>query len=75
VLLISGDADTRCNPMHARKMTARLQAATTSVHPVLLDYKTDWGHTPVQPRSVRLDALTDRLAFVCHELGVEVTGE
>jgi protease II len=56
-------------------MTARLQAATTSVHPFLLDYKTDWGHTPVQPRSVRLDALTDRLAFVCHELGVEVTGE
>ena len=26
VLLISGDADTRCNPMHARKMAARLQA-------------------------------------------------
>ena len=75
VLLISGDADTRCNPMHARKMTARLQAATTSEHPILLDYKTAWGHTPVQPRSVRLDALTDRLAFICHELGVEVTQE
>ena len=29
VLLISGDADTRCNPMHARKMAARLQAATS----------------------------------------------
>ena len=25
VLLISGDADTRCNPMHARKMAARLR--------------------------------------------------
>ena len=33
VLLISGDADTRCNPMHARKMAARLQAATSSTHP------------------------------------------
>jgi prolyl oligopeptidase len=75
VLLISGDADTRCNPMHARKMTARLQAATTSEHPILLDYRAAWGHTPVQPRSVRLDALTDRLAFICHELGVEVTQE
>jgi prolyl oligopeptidase len=75
VLLISGDADTRCNPMHARKMTARLQAATTSDYPVLLDYKAAWGHTPVQPRSVRLDALTDRLAFICHELGVEITQE
>lgn len=72
VLLISGDADTRCNPMHTRKMTARLQAASTSGHPILLDYKPDWGHTPVQPLSTKIDALTDRLTFICHELGVEV---
>jgi prolyl oligopeptidase len=71
VLLISGDADTRCNPMHARKMTARLQAANASDSPILLDYKPMWGHTPVQPLSARLAALTDRLAFVCHELGVQ----
>ena len=43
VLLISGDADTRCNPMHARKMAARLQAANHSEHPILLDYKTRLG--------------------------------
>jgi len=72
VLLISGDADTRCNPMHARKMAARLQAATSSTRPVLLDYKAAWGHTPVQPLSTKIAALTDRLAFVCHELGVHV---
>ena len=72
VLLISGDADTRCNPMHARKMAARLQAATSSTRPVLLDYKTAWGHTPVQPHSTKIEALTDRLAFICHELGVHV---
>ena len=72
VLLISGDADTRCNPMHARKMTARLQAASSSARPVVLDYKSAWGHTPVQPLSTRIEALTDRLAFVCHELGVKV---
>jgi prolyl oligopeptidase len=72
VLLISGDADTRCNPMHARKMAARLQAATRSAHPVLLDYKPAWGHTPVQPFSTKIEALTDRLGFVCHELGVHV---
>ncbi len=72
VLLISGDADTRCNPMHARKMAARLQAATSSTRPVLLDYKNQWGHTPVQPFSTKIEALTDRLAFVCHELGVQV---
>ncbi|MGB7603289.1 MAG: prolyl oligopeptidase family serine peptidase [Candidatus Sulfotelmatobacter sp.] len=72
VLLISGDADTRCNPMHARKMAARLQTANTSTHPILLDYKPDWGHTPVQPLSKKIDALTDRLVFVCHELGVHL---
>jgi prolyl oligopeptidase len=72
VLLISGDADTRCNPMHARKMTARLQAANRSEHPILLDYKPAWGHTPVQPHSVKIESLTDRLAFICHELGVAV---
>lgn len=72
VLLISGDADTRCNPMHARKMAARLQVATRSEWPILLDYKPDWGHTPVQPLSAKIDAVTDRLAFVCHELGIQV---
>jgi prolyl oligopeptidase len=72
VLLISGDSDTRCNPMHARKMTARLQSSNTSGYPILLQYNPSWGHTPVQPLSFRVDALTDRLAFVCHELGVPV---
>jgi prolyl oligopeptidase len=71
VLLISGDSDTRCNPMHARKMTARLQAANASDHPILLDYKPGWGHTPTQPLANRIQALTDRLAFVCEELGIE----
>ena len=73
VLLISGDADSRCNPMHARKMAARLQAANRSENPILLDYKPAWGHTPVQPLSVKIESLTDRLAFVCRELGVAVS--
>ncbi|HWY54135.1 MAG TPA: prolyl oligopeptidase family serine peptidase [Terriglobales bacterium] len=72
VLLISGDADTRCNPMHARKMAARLQAANHSEYPILLDYKTNWGHTPVQPLSTKIESLTDRLAFLCRELGIHV---
>lgn len=72
VLIISGDADTRCNPLHARKMCARLQAATGSGYPVLLDYKTNWGHVPVQPLDIRIEALTDRMAFICHELELTV---
>jgi len=72
LLLISGDSDTRCNPMHARKMTARLQAASSSGRPVLLQYKGDWGHMPTQPFPAKIDALTDRLAFVCQELSVAI---
>lgn len=70
VLLVSGDADTCCNPMHVRKMAARLQVATRSNNPILLDYKPTWGHVPTQPLSQRIEALTDRLAFLCHEVGV-----
>jgi len=49
-------------------MAARLQGANRSEHPILLDYKTNWGHSPVQPLSTKIEALTDRLAFLCHEL-------
>ena len=72
VMLISGDADTRCNPLHARKMAARLQAATSSDRPVLLDYRSQWGHSSAQPLSTRIEALTDRLAFLSTELGLSV---
>jgi prolyl oligopeptidase len=71
VFFISGDSDTRCNAMHARKMVARLQAASSSGRPILLDYKELWGHMPAQPLSTRIEALTDRLAFLCREIGVQ----
>jgi prolyl oligopeptidase len=69
VLLVSGDADTRCNPMHARKMTARLQGATASDRPILLGYSPSRGHMPVLPLKDRIEGLTDRLAFLCDQLG------
>jgi hypothetical protein len=53
-------------------MTARLQAASASGRPVLLQYKSDWGHVPTQPFSAKIDALSDRLAFVCQELGIAI---
>ena len=70
VLFISGDADSCCNPMHARKMTARLQAATGSTNPILLEYTPTWGHAPTQPLDQRILSLSRRLAFICHELEV-----
>lgn len=67
-MIVSGDADQNCNPFHARKMTARLQAANTSTHPILLEYSRFRGHSPVLPLSERVDALTDRMAFLCWNL-------
>ncbi len=67
-MIVSGDADRNCNPLHARKMTARLQAATISERPIFLDYSKTRGHSPVLPLSVRIEALTDRMAFLCDQL-------
>jgi prolyl oligopeptidase len=74
-LIVSGDADGNCNPLHARKMAASLQAANTSNYPILLDYHKLRGHSPVLPLSVRIEALTDRIAFLCEQLGLEVNPE
>jgi prolyl oligopeptidase len=71
-MIVSGDADTNCNPLHARKMTARLQAATTSPYPVILGYSKFRGHSPVLPLSERIEALTDRMAFLSDQLQLAV---
>jgi prolyl oligopeptidase len=71
-MIVSGDADQNCNPLHARKMIARLQAANVSEHPILLDYSRHRGHSPVLPLSERIEALTDRMAFLCDQLQLPV---
>src|SRR5229473_1840112 len=71
-MIVSGDADRNCNPLHARKMTARLQAANSSERPMFLDYSKFRGHSPVLPLSARIDALTDRMAFLCDQLHLPV---
>ncbi len=71
-MIVSGDVDRNCNPLHARKMTARLQAANVSGRPILLDYSKFRGHSPVLPLSERIEALTDRMSFLCDQLGLSV---
>jgi prolyl oligopeptidase len=71
VLLTTALGDSRVDPMHARKMAARLQAATSSELPVLLRVDDDAGHGIGKPRSMQLEAATDVWSFVCSELGVE----
>jgi prolyl oligopeptidase len=72
ILFVTGDADQNCNALHARKMAARLQAANSSGYPILLDYSRVRGHAPVLPLSDRIEALTDRMAFLCDQLQVPV---
>lgn len=71
-MIVSGDADQNCNPLHARKMTARLQSANVSGNPIVLDYSRYRGHSPVLPLSERIEALTDRMAFLCDQLQLTV---
>lgn len=67
-LFLSGDADTRCDPMHARKMVAKLQAATSSSRPILLHYSPKRGHAGTLPLHQRIETLTDQLCFLSTQL-------
>ena len=73
VLFSTGDADTRVPPLQARKMTARLQAATTSGWPVLLHYDTKAGHAGGRPIGKVVDDESLELAFLAQQLGLEPT--
>lgn len=72
VLLTTGDSDTRVAPLHARKMTALLQAATAdpAARPVLLRYETEAGHSAGQSLLKSIEAAVDQLGFLCWQLGV-----
>jgi prolyl oligopeptidase len=70
VLMQTGDNDGRVNPMHSRKMTARLQAATSSNHPILLATTSEAGHGIGSPLSVRVGQTADSLAFLFDQLGM-----
>ena len=72
MMIVSGDSDQNCNPLHARKMTARLQSANVSGSPIFLDYSRHRGHSPVLPLSERIEALTDRMVFLCDQLQLPV---
>jgi prolyl oligopeptidase len=72
VLLATAESDTRVDPMHARKMAARLQAATSASRPILLRLESRAGHGAGKPLSKVVDELTDSWTFVFWELGVQV---
>jgi prolyl oligopeptidase len=68
VLFTTFESDTRVDPLHARKLAAAVQAATSAPAPVLLRRETSVGHgARAVSRTVGLAA--DQLAFLA-----EVTG-
>ena len=71
VMLTQGDLDTRVPPLQARKMTARLQAATSSGLPVILDYDPRAGHAGGRTFSRNVRNAAMELAFLLGQLGVE----
>ena len=73
VFLTAGENDTRVHPMHARKMAARLQAATSSnpvEKPVILWVDRDSGHGGGKPLNLRLRDIVDKRMFLMWQLGV-----
>jgi prolyl oligopeptidase len=75
VLFTVFESDTRVDPLHARKMCAALQHASTGdpdTRPILIRRETDVGHGA---RSIsRTVALaTDQLAFLAAHTGLEVS--
>jgi prolyl oligopeptidase len=70
MLMVSGDADTRVDPMHARKMVARLQAASSSARPILLRYDTKAGHMGGKPLAKVIEEDADEMRFLMWQLGM-----
>ncbi len=70
VLFDTGDGDTRVDPLHARKMTALLQAATGADRPVLLRYDTEAGHSGGLRIDKSVENLTAQLSFLLWQLDV-----
>jgi prolyl oligopeptidase len=68
VLMLTGANDGRVNPMHSRKFTAALQAATSSANPVYLRTSKTSGHGIGSSLDERIGQQADELAFLFDQL-------
>jgi prolyl oligopeptidase len=68
IMFFSGDNDTRVDPLHARKMTAEMQAATGSDRPILLHYSLKGGHSTGISVTQQIQDDTDILSFLWNEV-------
>jgi prolyl oligopeptidase len=68
IMFNSGDSDTRVDPLHARKMTALVQADNASDRPILLHYQTISGHSAGVSITQAINDTADELAFLWNEV-------
>ncbi len=67
IMFFTGDSDTRVAPLHARKMTAAMQAASASDRPILLHYELKAGHSSGVSIHQLVADYADELAFLWNE--------
>jgi prolyl oligopeptidase len=72
VLINTGEEDSRVDPCHARKLAARLQAATScgGSNPVLLRVEAAAGHGQGKPATKQIEERADALAFLAWQLAL-----
>ncbi len=71
VLLTTGANDGRVAPYESFKMAARLQAATSSKHPILLRTQAGAGHGIGTALSTRIEEYADIYAFLVDQLAIK----
>ena len=76
VMLTQGDRDTRVPPLQARKVAARLQAATSSGLPVIMRYHPYAGHAASRglPMSERIEFVAAEATFLLTQTGLGAPG-
>jgi prolyl oligopeptidase len=67
IMFFTGDSDTRVDPLHARKMTALMQAASGGDRPILLHYSLEGGHSAGVSLTQLVADQADELAFLWNE--------
>jgi len=71
MLFTTAESDSRVDPMHARKMAARLQAVQTdSTRGIFLRVESKAGHGAGKPTTKIAAEYADELSFLFHETGL-----
>jgi prolyl oligopeptidase len=75
ILFMTGDTDTRVDPMHAKKMAALMQAeaknGASQQKPILLRIETKAGHGQGKPVTKQIEENTDMYSFLFWQLGIK----